>query len=164
MINRQTVELIQKLMDEQGVSKEELAQKSGVPLATIKRITSGQTDNPYFDTMTALVKALGGSIDQLLYDGDTSAIRQKSSMNQESSYINPQITHVSNAIMAYTEKLSDYKSIYESQIADKDRWLKRLFIACCALVTGVIALLILDIVFPQIGWIRRTVEALFSYI
>lgn len=39
---------------------------SGVPVQTIKRIKQGTTDNPYFDTVVDLVRAMGGSLDELV--------------------------------------------------------------------------------------------------
>ena len=56
-------DLINKLKKEKGWTNEKLAEKSGVPKATIDKITSGSTTNPNFDTVWALAEALGCSVD-----------------------------------------------------------------------------------------------------
>jgi predicted transcriptional regulator len=43
----------------------EIAETSGVPLATVNRVFAGQTKNPSFDCISRIVKALGGSLDEL---------------------------------------------------------------------------------------------------
>ena len=48
-----------------GKTIDDLAALSGVPAQTVKRIRQGVTDNPYFDTVAALVKAMDGSLDEL---------------------------------------------------------------------------------------------------
>lgn len=57
------LELINKLRQEQGLKSEELAVKAGVPIGTLNKILNGQTRNPSLDTVFALARALGCSVD-----------------------------------------------------------------------------------------------------
>ena len=44
----------------------ELAQMSGIPETTIRKILSGETADPRFDTVAKLVAAMGGSMNDLV--------------------------------------------------------------------------------------------------
>lgn len=44
---------------------------------------------------------------------------------------------------------------YNRQLAEKERWLRRLFVVCLVLVAFVCLLLIVDIAIPNAGWVRR---------
>ena len=56
---------LRKLKDSCNLTTKQISDLSGVPESTISRILSGQTDNPTFDTVCAIVKAMGGSLDAL---------------------------------------------------------------------------------------------------
>jgi len=57
------LELVGKLKQERGMTSEDLAQSSGVPLGTLNKILNGQTKNPSLETVFALAHALGCSVD-----------------------------------------------------------------------------------------------------
>lgn len=50
---------VKKYMRENKISQIELAEKSKIPLQTIRKILSGVTPNPRIDTVEAIEKALG---------------------------------------------------------------------------------------------------------
>lgn len=56
-------ELINTIKKKKKWTNEDLARASGVPKATIDKLTSGATTNPNFDTVWALAEALGCSVD-----------------------------------------------------------------------------------------------------
>lgn len=58
-------EYLKRLKDQSKMSAKEIANKSGIPEATISRILSGQTEDPYFSNISAIVIAMGGSLDEL---------------------------------------------------------------------------------------------------
>lgn len=58
-------ETLKKLKDESKLTTKQISEKSGIPESTISRILSGQTDNPSFDSIYAIVKAMGGSLDSV---------------------------------------------------------------------------------------------------
>lgn len=51
-----------------GMSAKQIADKTNLPERTVNRILSGDTDNPYVDTLHRIVTALGGSLDDILAD------------------------------------------------------------------------------------------------
>lgn len=48
-----------------NMTAQQIADKSGVPVATVNRVLQGLTENPGFDTVYKLVKAMGGSLNDL---------------------------------------------------------------------------------------------------
>ena len=50
------------------MSSKQIAEKTNLPERTVTRIFSGDTDNPYVDTLHRIVSVLGGSLDDILAD------------------------------------------------------------------------------------------------
>ena len=50
------------------MSVKQIAEKTNLPERTVNRIFSGDTDNPYVDTLHRIVNVLGGSLDDILAD------------------------------------------------------------------------------------------------
>ena len=59
---------LNELKKSTGLSKKQIAERTNLPERTIIRIFSGETDNPYVDTLHRIVTVLGGSLDDLLAD------------------------------------------------------------------------------------------------
>lgn len=59
-------EQLKAMKQRKNISASEIAQKSGIPESTVSRILNGQTENPTFVTIVAIVKAMGGSLDELV--------------------------------------------------------------------------------------------------
>ena len=65
------LEKISDFRKEKGLTIEELSEKSGVPVSTIKKISAGITTNPNLDTVKALAKALNCKLDDFDNEPDT---------------------------------------------------------------------------------------------
>lgn len=59
---------LKDLKKTKGMTAKQIADKSNLPERTVARIFSGDTPNPYIDTLHRIVKALGGSLDGILAD------------------------------------------------------------------------------------------------
>jgi transcriptional regulator with XRE-family HTH domain len=59
---------LKELKKEKGMSVKQIAEVTNLPERTVNRIFSGDTDNPYVDTLHRIVTALGGSLDCILAD------------------------------------------------------------------------------------------------
>jgi predicted transcriptional regulator len=59
---------LKELKKTSGMTAKCIAEKSNLPERTVARIFSGDTDNPYVDTLHRIVKAMGGSLDDILAD------------------------------------------------------------------------------------------------
>ncbi len=56
---------LKELKKKTGMSTKQIADKTNLPERTVARIFSGDTDNPYVDTLRRIVAVLGGSLDDL---------------------------------------------------------------------------------------------------
>ena len=59
---------LKELKKAKGMSSKCIAEKTNLPERTVSRIFSGDTDNPYVDTLHRIVSVLGGSLDDVLAD------------------------------------------------------------------------------------------------
>lgn len=59
---------LKNLKKEKGLSAKQIAEKTNLPERTVNRILSGETDNPYVDTLHRIVTVLDGSLDDILAD------------------------------------------------------------------------------------------------
>lgn len=59
---------LKELKKETKMSSKQIAEKTNLPERTVIRIFSGETDNPYVDTLHRIVTILGGSLDDILTD------------------------------------------------------------------------------------------------
>ncbi len=59
---------LKELKKKTGMSPKQIAEKTNLPERTVIRIFSGDTDNPYVDTLHRIVTVLGGSLDDILAD------------------------------------------------------------------------------------------------
>ena len=63
---------LKELKKSKGMTSKQLAEATKIPESTIKRIFSGETEDPYISTIHRIVIALGGSLDHIL--ADTNAV------------------------------------------------------------------------------------------
>lgn len=121
------------MKEKAGLSNKELAERSGLSLATVNRIMSGQTDVPNYQTVCDLVMAMGGSLDEL------AGIKRETIVQHETQ------------VDGYMAVIKDKNRI----IAEKDRWIKILFFISLALMITFMGFLIYDYLHPMIGFIQR---------
>ena len=62
------LENLKELKHKTGMSVKQIAEKTNLPERTVNRIFSGETDNPYVDTLHRIVTSLGGSLDDIFAD------------------------------------------------------------------------------------------------
>lgn len=120
------------LKEKRKLTNQQLSDLSGVPVGTINRILSGQTDNPSFQTVCDMVLAMDGSLDEIV------GIKEIPDENAEKK------------VRANQEILS----LYESMIASKNQWIHRLFVCCCVLTLVLIFLVVFDLTNPAVGFFR----------
>lgn len=59
---------LKSLKHRTGLTAKQIAEKTNLPERTVSRIFSGETPNPYVDTLHRIVTVLGGSLDDILAD------------------------------------------------------------------------------------------------
>lgn len=109
--------------------------------STIRKILSGETANPGVDTVVALVAAMGGRMSDL---------DRESAGKEEQIRINATIAMKE----LYESRIAEIKAASEARLnaAEKDkRFLKT--VTCC-LGGFLLLMLLVDVVFGSVGWIR----------
>ena len=69
---------LKELKKAKGMTSKQIADATKIPESTIKRIFSGETEDPYVFTIHRIVIALGGSLDHIL--ADTNAVLAQESL------------------------------------------------------------------------------------
>jgi predicted transcriptional regulator len=116
-----------------GVSCSEWSKLSTVPEATIRKILSGETPDPRFDTIMKLVSSVGGSMDDIIGVKKESEIETNAVLVLKEAY--------ESRIEALRERVADLKERAASDARDK----RMLAIAVVALVLVLVGILIFDI-------------------
>ena len=113
----------------------ELAQMSGIPETTIRKILSGETADPRFDTVAKLVLAMGGSLNDLVEKVEEKDMKE---------------SPVIAIKEVYEAQIKDLQDHIDSFKQDK----KHLTIAVSVLGSVIAVLLVLAVAFELHGWVR----------
>ena len=62
------LENLKEFKKEKGITIKHIAEEANLPERTVSRIFSGDTDNPYVDTLNRIATVLGVSLDDILAD------------------------------------------------------------------------------------------------
>ena len=121
---------LKQLKEKRKLTNQQLSDLSGVPIGTVNRILSGQTDNPSFQSVCDMVMAMDGSLDELVGIKEEASPSDKKSSNKEIILL------------------------YEGIIADKEKWMIRLFTCCGILTLVLIGIVAFDLLNPNHGWFQ----------
>lgn len=108
---------------------------SGIPEATIRKILTGETADPRFETVCKLVSAMGGSLDDLAEKKGKKEIE-------------------TNSIVTLKEMYDDRINDLKTQISLLVRNNKILAICTITLVLFFVAVFVFDISVGTNGWVR----------
>lgn len=90
---------LKELRKSTGMSYKQIAEKTNLPERTVARIFSGDTDNPYVDTLHRIVSVLGGSLDSILADSKAVVGNANLSVLQEDiDNLNSEIERLTNEV------------------------------------------------------------------
>ena len=131
------------LKEKYGFTYEDIAEKSGRPLSTVKNLFSGKTEDPRLDSVAPVTYASHGSIDEMLSGKRVDEVQGIS------------ISSI------YEQYIREIKENYEKRLADKDEIIKEknssknfVTILACIGLTILVGLLIIEVIHPDLGWIR----------
>ena len=124
-----------------GLSCAEWSNLSDVPEATIRKILSGETPDPRFETIVKLVTSAGGSLDD--------AVGAKKQSEIENNAVTVLKEAYESRIAALHERIDDIKKYAEAVHRDK----VMLAIVVAALVAILVGMFIFDIALGIHGWV-----------
>ena len=148
---------------------EAIAEKSKRSVSTIKNLCTGKTEDPRLDTVAPIVYAMGGSIDEM-YNPDKSKdeIKETSVLAMKDIYEN-QLNAIKESYDAqinnirghYEQHHQDLVDNFEKRLADKreiiemqKKELKLSKLASWVFGAILVSLLIIEVMNPNLGWIR----------
>lgn len=159
-----------------GLTYEAIATISNTPESTVKNLCTGKTKNPQIETIIPIVKAVGGSLDEIFFPEktkdevkETSILALKDVYEFQLSEIKKSYEeHVHNVRSHYEQHHEDLKENYEKRLADKREIIdsskdyiislkkeclsNRIAFWIC--VSFFIIVLILELLNPNLGWLR----------
>ena len=140
---------LRELKESKNLTNQALSNLSNVPIGTVNRIMSHQTDNPGIDTVIALASALGTTVDGLLYGKERATSSEK---------------EIARVISTYEKIISEKDALLadkDIRIEDKDKalryhvkWVRFLCGVSLALFAFIIIWLVIDVLSPHIGWLH----------
>ena len=138
-------EYLKYLKTNKGLSWHDISEASGLPEVTIRKIFSGETADPRFETVVRLVSAMGGSLDKI------KAIEKVENVEiTEDS----QIKALKALKDVYEERIKDIKQSSQDHIQSLKRDKKLLIAAICVLSVLLIGAVLLDLLMGSVGWFR----------
>ncbi len=133
---------IKTLMERENVTQAKLAELTGIPQGTLSRILNGSTDCPTFANVTAIVKALHGSLDVMT--GIVDEPNDKPMTMTERELYQQLIT----------DKERQLRSV-NGMLEQKQQWMRKLWRLLIGIIVVIGVMLILDVSIGSIGFVRH---------
>ena len=134
------IKKLSELKASKKMTNQQISDLSKVPLSTVNRIFSGQTENPNIQTIADIVGAMGGSLDELL--GIQTPTQQEAQVQKE--------TPVQKEPSNQAEVIELYKEIIRS----KDKAIKIMGGVLVGVVAVILIVLIIDVLNGGSGYVR----------
>lgn len=119
---------LKELKSQKGLTNQQIADLSGVPLSTVTRVFNGQTDNPNIQTIEDILNGMGVSLE------DVTGIKQtEGKFGPDDNLI----------------------QLYKDMLRIKDKYIKFLAGTLITILVILLIMLFLDLFVLDIGYIRR---------
>ncbi len=135
--NKKYAEAFARLRGRYGVTLQDVAQKSGIPLSTLRRTLQGETGTPMSTYEMLVAQGLGATMHEF-------------------------VDEIYGAVPQAEEPTQRYTNAVRLLLAEKDRriqqlskWLRRAVIYSVSVTGLLIGGCIYDVLNPAVGWLRR---------
>lgn len=157
-----------RLKEKSGLTFEAIAEQSGLSLSTVKNLFTGKSEDPRMNTVVPVTHALNGSVDEM-YSGKSKEEIQEISLHSIKEMYEFQLAQqrrdeeirVENIRNDHNRYIEIINKNHEQISSEKDKRIKLLIkiavsgcIIAGILATILIALLILEVSNPDLGWIK----------
>ena len=157
-----------KLKEKTGLTFEAIAEQTGLSLSTVKNLFSGKSEDPRLNTVAPVIYILNGSVDEM-YSGKPKETLQEISLNSIKDMYEFQLAQqrkdeeirVANIRADHDKYIEIINNNHEQISTEKDKrinLLMKIAIVGCTvasiLAIILIALLILEVMHPEKGWIK----------
>lgn len=141
MDSEDRIERIIEIRKKQGLSIQQLADMCKISASTVSRTLAGKTEPTDF-TIIAMEDALGIT-DKPVGDAIMEHIASDPILER---YLNMQ-----------EMRIIRLRAHYNMLLAEKNRWIRRLFLLCIGFVVIIIGILAIDMMQSDIGWMRQSI-------
>lgn len=107
-------EYIVALMKAGDFTYEDAANMSGIPLQTVRNITTGKTPDPKFGTVAKIIISLGGDLNEIVGYEKKKEIEVNSTVSLKETYE----MRIADLIKSYEERIKDVKGFCDIRVAD----------------------------------------------
>ena len=145
-----------RLRDETGLSWAELSAATQLPDSTIRKIFSGNTLDPRLETISQIVFAMNGSLDDMLKGSRTDTHKQEAPADAKKAEEAEKLRALGTEYMqkSYEKRLDEKEASMQQYIASLKRDKMFLFTLACILTTILIVFFFADLLLGSAGWIR----------
>ena len=144
------IDYLNALKNKGNFTYEAIAKLSGIPESTVKNIMTGKTEDPRFETLSKMVYAMGGSMDEVNSRTKGEDVEMNSVILIKELYE----ARLAAAKEHSQERIKDIKESNDKHIETLKTNNKRLWITATALVVFVLGIIIFDALLGNVGWIR----------
>ena len=135
--NKKYAEAFARLRGRYGVTLQDVAQKSGIPLSTLRRTLQGETGTPMSTYEMLVAQGLGATMHEFV-DEIYGAVPQAEEPTQR---------YTTAVRLLLTEK--------DRRIQQLSKWLRRAVIYSVSVTGILIGGFLYDVLNPTVGWLRR---------
>ena len=149
MDERKVANYLAKKIDGTDITYEQIANKSGVSLSTVKNLFSGKTQDPRLATVAPVLYAVDGSVDEMLL-GNIESVKPTVPIAISEQHFNDTVKHYEHRLDDKREIIKEEKE-HNATLKKEVRSYKIFSCICLAILVG---LLILEVSNPNLGWLR----------
>ena len=142
---------LSKLKEKSGLTYEEIAERSQRSVSTVKNLAFGKSEDPRLATVAPVIYAAGGSLDEM-YTG-----KSRCNEFENNNDRNRCEKHLQDVKENYEKRLNDKREIIEQkdqhiETLKKENRSSKIFSWICVAI--LVALLIAEVMNPNLGWLR----------
>ena len=131
---------LNRLKSEKSMTNQQIANLSGVSLSTVNRIMAGSAKNPSHEAVVSICSALGGD--------------PAGSESEHETHPDCRCESFVRVLEGYEQQFDREREAYDAQLHTKDRWIRALAVALGVIIAIILALLVVDMLTPHIGWLK----------
>ncbi len=151
------IDYLNALKNKGNFTYEAIAKLSGIPEATVKNIITGKTEDPRFETLSKIVYAMGGSMDEINLREKGDSVDMNLVLTIKEIY-DARIRDYESRLEAAKEgthrRIEDLKEANDKHVDTLKTNNKRLWITITALIIFVLGAIMIDAFMSGAGWIR----------
>lgn len=140
--NKKYADAFARLREKHGVTLQDVAQKSGIPLSTLKRTLQGTTGTPMATYEILVTQGLGATMHEFVDE-------IYGSVPQEAEAPTQRYTAAVRLLLAEKDR----------RIQQLGKWLRRAVIYSVSVTGILIGFSLYDVLNPAVGWLRQHAEA-----